>query len=149
MMSVLVSGAVPRGLTPAQIHDTVVATFKRAKRKPSGSLSVQFVSEQKIAELNATYRGKRKPTDVLSFSSREGSTPLIPVRELEWGDLFVCTPYAKREASRRRIALPEEIVRLISHGTLHLLGYDHATEVDEARMFGLQETVVEQITDHL
>lgn len=147
MMSVLVSGRLPKGVDERRIHDTVVATFLRAKRKAAGSLSVQFVSEAEIARLNATYRKMRKPTDVLSFSSQEGDMPRVASKEFEWGDLFVCAPYAKREASRRGITLAEEVIRLVSHGTLHLLGYDHATEPDEARMFAIQEAVVERITD--
>lgn len=147
MMSVLVSGRLPNGITERRVHDTVVATFTRAKRKAAGSLSVQFVSEPEIARLNKTYRHKQRPTDVLSFSSQEGEIPRAASQELEWGDLFVCAPYAKREASRRGITLSEEIIRLVSHGTLHLLGYDHATESEEERMFAIQEAVVERIAD--
>ncbi|MEO5928075.1 MAG: rRNA maturation RNase YbeY [Patescibacteria group bacterium] len=148
MMSILISGPLPRGVTSKDVHDTVVATFRGAKKTATGSLSVQFVTEKKIASLNATYRNKRRSTDVLSFSSIEGKgMPKAPSKEFEWGDLFVCAPYAKREASRRSIPLSEEIIRLVSHGTLHLLGYDHATEPEEAKMFTIQEAVVERMSD--
>jgi probable rRNA maturation factor len=150
MMHVHVSGRVPNRFSPSLVSETIEATFRRAKRSASGDVSVRFVSEQEIKTLNARYRGKKRATDVLSFSSQEVSSfPTGPRTEKEWGDLFVCPSYARKEALRRGIPFHEELVRLISHGALHLLGYDHATERDEHRMFGLQEEVVERVTQDL
>ncbi|MFA5935872.1 MAG: rRNA maturation RNase YbeY [Patescibacteria group bacterium] len=143
MMKVLVCGALPKGLSSSVVTATVAATFRQAKRTARGSLSVQFVTEAKIAKLNGAYRGKHRSTDVLSFSSTEGDFPGASSKEYEWGDIFVCPAYAKREARRRSISLVEELLRLVSHGTLHLLGYDHANERDEMKMFALQESAVE------
>jgi len=150
MIDVLVSGTLPRGLSPALITATVRESFRRAKRVPKGSVAVHFVTENAIAKLNSQYRHIRRPTDVLSFSAREEGMPDMPSRnDGEWGDILVCTPYARREATRRGIPLAEEVLRLVSHGTLHLLGYDHATERDEMRMFALQEAAVERIMERV
>lgn len=145
-MKVRVSGRLPARFSTDLVSATVEATVHRAKKPSRGSIAVRFVTPAEIQRLNTVYRKKRKPTDVLSFSSQENVTfPSTPDGEQELGDIFVCPAVAKAEATRRSISFHEELVRLISHGTLHLLGYDHATESDERRMFGLQEDVVERL----
>jgi len=151
MMNVTSSGAMPREIDGVLVARTVRESFRRAKRMPRGSLSVRFVSPREITALNARYRKKKRPTDVLSFSPVEGSFPHPSTRRegFEWGDIVVCPDIARREAKRRGILPAEELVRLVSHGTLHLLGYDHATAAEEERMFSIQEHVVERITSRL
>ncbi len=95
--------------------------------------------------MNKQYRGKDRPTDVLSFES-----PMIPLpkkgqQEYALGDLVVCASYAAAEAKRRKLPPLEEYLRLLTHGVLHLSGYDHATEEEELKMFAIQEFCVEQI----
>ncbi len=143
MIYLSLSGSLPSGVTPALAKRAVEEAFLKARRKADGALAIRFVTETEIAKLNKQYRGKARPTDVLSFA------PNFPVvasgSEREYGDLFICSAYAKREAKRRGIPFEEEIVRLMVHGTLHLLGYDHATDEEETRMFGLQERAIATI----
>jgi len=148
MITFHVSGMLPRALTKSM--------FPRIARACSGvrglggrrnlEIGIRFASPREIQRLNMTYRGKNCPTDVLSFSSEEGNFPegrgTGKIREL--GDLVVCPAVAIREAKRRLINPKEELVRLIVHGTLHLAGFDHATEKEEAIMFGIQEQIIEK-----
>lgn len=139
-------GALPARF-PKSILPRLAREFGRVQpskhRKPS-MIGLSFVSPLQIRRLNHDHRGKNRPTDVLSFSLVEGSAfPSIRTGEpFEIGDIVVCPMMARQEAKRRGIDLGEELVRLVVHGTLHLLGYDHATEADEDRMFGLQERIV-------
>jgi len=71
--------------------------------------------------LNRRFRGKDRSTDVLSFPA---SPPLL-------GDIAISVPYAARQARRRREPVGREIDRLLVHGYLHLLGYDHETDSGE------------------
>ncbi len=97
--------------------------------------------------LNKRYRKLDRPTDVLSFSSQEADLPkALQSTLISWGDVIICPPYAKKEAKRRSLPLREELIRLLIHGVLHLAGYDHQTEKDEAKMFGIQEGLVEELT---
>lgn len=145
MTTVTLSGPIPSGFSSTLAERAVQETFVRARKSAKGSVAIRFVSEAEIAKLNAAYRGKRKPTDVLSFSV-DTTLPKTPRgEEKEYGDIVIAAAYARREAKRRGIRLPEELTRLVVHGTLHLLGYDHATEKDEVRMFGLQEEIIERI----
>lgn len=143
MMTLNLITALPKALTPKDLKKAEVV-LSRALKLSHIVVSVSFVSPAKIQELNKAYRKKNKPTDVLSFAS---DTSFLPKGERELGDIFICSTYAQKEAKRRALSLHEELMRLLVHGVLHLKGYDHATEDDEARMFELQERLLERIIE--
>jgi len=81
-------------------------------------LSLTFLGRDRMRELNARWRGKRRPTDVLAF-------PLTGPDGTLTGDVYVCPWVAAREARARGIALSQALLRLVVHGVLHVLGHDH------------------------
>jgi probable rRNA maturation factor len=89
-------------------------------------VTVRFVDEAEGRELNARYRGKDTPTNVLSF-------PYAPPPEMA-GDLVVCAPVVLREAAEQGTAPEAHFAHLIVHGMLHLQGYDHESDADTASM---------------
>ena len=106
-------------------------------------VGIEWVDLKRMQQLNRQYRQKDHPTDVLSFTAE---TPKIDgVRYL--GDLVICPAYASNEAKRRGIPEKEEIIRLIVHGTLHLVGYHHVTLKEEAHMFAVQERCISRILE--
>lgn len=107
-----------------------LANLLRALRLPDAEVSVLFTGERAMRTLNRRYRGIDRPTDVLSFSFREGSTPRVPNEPL--GDIVIAVPVAVRQARNEGHALHREIGRLLVHGLLHLIGYDHERGVREA-----------------
>ena len=91
-------------------------------------VSIVFTDDVSIHALNKKWRGKDKPTDVLSFSQMEGGpSGLISFGELNplLGDVVISTDTAQRQANAAGCSLEEEVIRLLVHGVLHLLGYDH------------------------
>jgi probable rRNA maturation factor len=110
--------------------------------KKNGDISIHFIGDAKMTSLNFAYRGKKKPTDVLSFAAQEG---ILIGKELEWGDVFICLPQVKRQAKELGISWKEEMYRMMIHGVLHLLGYDHLEKKDANKMFPLQEKLLKQI----
>ena len=90
---------------------------------PEAELSVLFTGERAMRRLNRTYRGIDRPTDVLSFPFREGAYG--DVRPDLLGDIVVCVPVAERQSREDGETLPRAVDRLLVHGLLHLLGYDH------------------------
>jgi probable rRNA maturation factor len=90
--------------------------------KETSSLSILFTTDREIHRLNKEFRGKDKPTDVLSFSLTEGMNG-IPSHSL--GDLVISLDTAAVQAKKYRVTFDQEILRLIVHGILHLMGYDH------------------------
>lgn len=96
----------------------------------SAELSIVFVDEDEIRELNARYRGEDSATDVLSFSMLEDSGELVnPDRELPLllGDVVISPKIAVRHAERYNRTLSQELYLLVVHGIMHLLGYNHRT----------------------
>ncbi len=108
-------------------------------------LSILMVDDQEISWLNEHYRHKSGPTNVLSFPMSDGAgedLSLVPVREL--GDIVISVDTAWREAIEFNQSLHERLTWLITHGLLHLLGYDH--EVSEADAVIMQDKEQELLT---
>ncbi len=103
-------------------------------------LSVALVDDATMQDLNATWRGKDRTTDVLAFAQREGEAP--GDSEL-LGDVVISIPTAERQAGERGHPVDHEIRELLVHGILHLLGYDHErSPVEAERMFARQREVL-------
>src|SRR5215217_1688353 len=100
-------------------------------------LSVRLAGDEEVRELNAHWRGKDKPTNVLSF-------PMAETYELEQadedgpaimlGDIILAHGVCEREAAGKAVTINQHASHLVVHGTLHLLGYDHAADADAADM---------------
>ena len=104
-------------------------------------LSVLICDDAFIHQLNRDYRGKDKPTDVLSFAQREGefADPEDPLL----GDIIISIETAAQQASNYGHSLAEELEVLLTHGLLHLLGYDHI-EDDEAEIMEAKERALRE-----
>lgn len=98
-------------------------------QSPSSEVTVVFVSDRRMAELNRTWRGKRGTTDVLSFPSGEEKGQIL-------GDIVISVGRARDQARANGLSFEAEISQLILHGLLHLCGYDH--ETDEGEMNRLE-----------
>jgi len=95
-------------------------------------LGVLLTDDARIRELNEKHRHKAKPTDVLAFPMDERGAGPSGVRLL--GDVVISLDTAARQARQRRRPLLDEVIHLLSHGLLHLVGYDHRTDAEERRM---------------
>lgn len=109
-------------------------------------VSVTLVDDDQIQELNRSYRAQDRPTDVLSFALREGEDGFVPpagagIPEL-LGDVVISAPRARAQASEYGHSLERELGYLLTHGILHLLGYDHETEAGAAAMRAEEEAVL-------
>lgn len=104
-------------------------------------VSIHLVDEKKIKTLNKEHRKINKVTDVLSF-------PLCEIGEIgdrrykEVGDVFLCIPRIKKQAKEYGVSFEEEFRRMLTHGVLHLLGFDHQDKKEAKRMFDLQEKII-------
>jgi probable rRNA maturation factor len=107
-----------------------------ALRMRDAELSLLLVSDAVMRRLNREWRGKDHPTDVLSFAQAEGSGG-APAGLL--GDVVISIDTARRQAAERAASLGSELDRLLIHGVLHLLGYDHERSPAEARRMQRRE----------
>ncbi|WP_444934021.1 rRNA maturation RNase YbeY [Microbulbifer sp. JTAC008] len=97
-------------------------------------LSVRIVDESESQELNHQYRGKDKPTNVLSFPTDFPAELDLPML----GDLVICAPVVELEAEQQSKSLSAHWAHMVVHGTLHLLGYDHIEDADAQVMESLE-----------
>jgi rRNA maturation RNase YbeY len=107
-----------------------------ALKRSEAELSVLLVSDRVMRQLNRDWRGRDRPTDVLSFAQHEGSG--VAPREL-LGDVVIAVQTAKRQAEACGETLLAASERLLIHGVLHLLGYDHERSEAEARRMQRRE----------
>ena len=129
-------GAPPRARVEGWTNSLLFEA--RAKR---ARLSVLLCGDRRMGTLNARWRGKDRPTDVLSFPAFEASESRAAARRGEFlGDLVIDVPCADRQAWRLGHGLGREVQILLAHGLLHLLGYDH--ETDDGTMFRLQRRLL-------
>jgi probable rRNA maturation factor len=110
---------------------------------PSADVSLTLVGKTRMQRLNRTYRQRDYATDVLAFPMQDASQS----PEAFVGDVVICVPVALSQASRFGNTPDEELLRLLIHGTLHLLGYDHETTDREAkRMKRKEQTIFHRLT---
>jgi probable rRNA maturation factor len=127
-------------------EERLAATARRvleAEDAPACELSVTVTDDETVRSLNREYAGEDEVTDVLSFSQREGEEFVSPPEGApQLGEVIIAYPQATRQAAERGRAATEEVTRLLVHGVLHLLGYDHAEPEEARRMRGREEALV-------
>lgn len=99
-------------------------------KQDKAELSLALVGNAEIQRLNAKFRKKNYPTDVLSFPAEDG----LPGAVRLLGDVIISVDKARQQARERRRTLDEEMATLLIHGVLHLLGYDHERSAKDARI---------------
>ena len=125
-----------RSAAEAAVAESAFPRLTRAERPVE--LSVRLTGDEEVRALNAEWRGKDKPTNVLSFPLAEadefeqtGEGP-----ELMLGDIVLARGVCEREAAEKAIPVETHATHLLVHGTLHLLGYDHHEDDEAADMEG-------------
>jgi probable rRNA maturation factor len=113
----------------------------------SCDLGVIIIDDARMRRLNARYRGIDRPTDVLAFAMREG--PHADLHPQVLGDVVLSAETALRQARSRRHSLAEELTRLLIHGTLHLLGYDHELSPADAKIMRRKERELWRLVEPL
>jgi probable rRNA maturation factor len=113
--------------------------------KIKGVVELSLVGTKKIRMLNRTFRQKDNVTDVLSFSlSAAGFFP-VPSEERVLGELFLCPTHIYKQAQRHKVTFKNELTRMMIHGLLHLVGYDHQEKKQAQKMFSLQEKILAKV----
>ncbi|HLD60634.1 MAG TPA: rRNA maturation RNase YbeY [Patescibacteria group bacterium] len=141
MLSVSVREEFPSLVSKARII-RVVKTAAKYEPKITGAVEICTVSREKIKKINARYRGINKVTDVLSFAWQEG-TRFPGTATL--GELYISPQKIVAQAREFNVSAEEEYIRMLIHGLLHLVGYDHMIKKDAQEMFALQEKIVAEI----
>lgn len=139
--------AEPRVSVHGRVRPLPDAVVRRAVEtvldgeRAEAQVSVTFLGREAMRRMNSEYKGHDRPTDVIAF-------PLAGPDGLVVGDVYVCPWVARREATARRVPARKELVRLVVHGTLHALGWEHPEDESRTRspMWRRQERYVERLT---
>ncbi len=141
-MHILINSSLKNhlGVNDKKIKKILISVFENFKKYQDSYLSINLVGEKKIKTLNKFYRNRDSVTDVISFALHD-YTPFLGEKE-DLGDIFICLSQVKRQAKENEINFEEEFVRILTHGVLHLLGFDHKNKKEEEKMFIIQERLV-------
>jgi len=125
-------------LSPFVVRRAVRAVLSGERR--GARVSVTFLGPIRMRRLNRAFKGHDRPTDVLAFALAQPDGTLL-------ADVYICPRVAAREARARDLPIREELIRLLVHGTLHALGYDHPGGAGRERsgMWRRQERYVEAL----
>jgi probable rRNA maturation factor len=131
---------------PTEDQLTLWATTALQDLKAQCELSIRIVEVSESQELNLEYRGKDKPTNVLSFPF-EVPEALIGLDEVGHliGDLVICAQVVTDEAGVQNKQLMHHWAHMVVHGCLHLLGYDHITDTDAQEMEDLERAILSKL----
>lgn len=140
-MSIELSNESEIELDLDRVHSLAIHVRDELKLHPQVDVGVIFVDEEAMTELHVKWMDEPGPTDVLSFPMDElrPGSDLVPSPEGILGDIVVCPQVAAEQAVKAEHSTIEEILMLVTHGMLHLVGFDHAEPEEEKEMFGLQK----------
>ena len=127
--------------TEEQLSSWATAAILKRIEHEEPELTIRIVDEAESQELNFEYRGKDKPTNVLSFPFEAPAHVPIPLL----GDLIVCKQVVEREAIEQEKTLTAHWAHMIVHGCLHLLGYDHIEDEEAEEMEGIERVVMNDL----
>ncbi|MBM6841413.1 rRNA maturation RNase YbeY [[Clostridium] spiroforme] len=105
-------------------------------------LSVIFVDDARIHEINREYRNIDRSTDVISFALEDNEQYYMEGMPRTLGDIFISIDHAKKQAQEYGHSFYREMCFLFTHGLLHLLGYDHMEKEEETEMFRIQNNIL-------
>ncbi len=114
----------------------VAGRLLRLLDEAEAEVCIALVGDTKMRRLNRTYRNKDRTTDVLAFAYREAGSGVASLL----GDVVISVPTARLQAQACSHSLDEELLRLLIHGVLHLVGYDHEQSRHQARRMQQKET---------
>ncbi len=117
------------------LKKTAEKVLRGENRENKAELSIALVGEGRMREINKNYRGKNRVTDVLSFSGKKTRKEkfVLPAEIIPGlGEIIICLREVKKNAKKSDLAFNEELIKILIHGLLHLLGYDHEKSENQA-----------------
>jgi probable rRNA maturation factor len=131
-----------KNITRQKIKKIAAFTAERLDIR-NAFITIIVTDDAYIMNMNREFRGLNEPTDVISFSNREIPFPEIDPSQEEIGDIYISLERAEHQSIEYRETLLDEVKRLIIHGILHLIGFDHErSDEDEALMLQKEDEII-------
>lgn len=126
--------------------DKIILKTLEVENVTASNFAIVFIGDERMHEMNKTYRGLDRTTDVLSFAFEDTEKIVYNIRQL--GEIYVSIPRMKEQANEYGHSEKRELAFLVVHGLLHLLGYDHTKgEKEEKEMFSKQEVILNEFEE--
>lgn len=140
MIKLIINRQINFSLTNLVIKKAIDKIANKEK-KINKSIIINLVDDNVIKKINKQTRGQNKITDVLSFAWQEDKL----VKSDFLGEIYISISQIKRQAKEYKVSLKEEFFRMLVHGILHLVGYDHLKEKEANIMFKKQENILKEL----
>jgi len=146
-VNVLIEEGFEKYLEAGWLQKVAEQTLIAERAGAEVELGIVVTGQEQLHALNRDYLGENRPTDVLSFSAREGEEPFVmpPDGVTHLGEVIISYPQAVIQAGEHQYPVSREITTLLVHGLLHLLGYDHDTPELEQKMFSRAADILSEI----
>ncbi len=141
MIKIEANFKIKDSLLSANALQKIATAATKKEKKIKGIVEVNLIGDSEMTKLNFQFRGKKYPTDVLSFPWSDDN--FVPSPYL--GQIYICPPQIKRQAKELGIAVKTEFARMLVHGLLHLAGHEHGEVAEAKKMFGLQESILKNL----
>jgi len=140
-MNVIVNRLNKGGLSTVQIKK-IVEFLSKNERKIKGEVEINIIGNKEIKKINKVYRGIDSPTDVLSFAWQEEKS----LKNSNFlGQIYLSVQRIKTQSKEYKVSEKEEFSRMLIHGLMHLVGFDHQKEGEAKKMFQKQEGYLKEI----
>ncbi|MBN1498052.1 MAG: rRNA maturation RNase YbeY [Spirochaetes bacterium] len=138
---------LPYGDVTRQKVKNIAAAVADCLDLQNARITIILTGDAYIRTINSEYRSIDAPTDVISFANRDNPFPDIDASQEEIGDVYISAERAERQSHEYRVSLMDEVKRLIIHGILHLVGYDHErSDEDEEIMLQKEDELWDRIS---
>jgi probable rRNA maturation factor len=137
-------------LDPSRLANIAATALDAGEVGDNAEMELLITGQERIQELNKTYRQQDRPTDVLSFALSEDDEDGLPFADApdglrHLGQVVISYPQAQKQAAERGHPVDKEVAVLVIHGVLHLLGYDHIQDEDAELMEACEAQILETI----
>lgn len=141
MINLEVNFTIKGQLLSARDLEKIAQVASKKEKKIKGIVEVNIIGDAEMAKLNFKFRGKKYPTDVLSFAWSEDQFMKSPYL----GQIYICQNQIKRQAKELVVGEKEEFARMLAHGLLHLAGHEHHELSEAKKMFSIQESILKEL----
>lgn len=149
-ITIRAESAYRKHIAPRRLREAALETLSHENAPDDVELTIAITGDEEIRDLNRRHRGVDAPTDVLAFG--EGMTDVrfaAPGEPAYLGDVIISYPRAQAQADSRGHPVSDELLLLVVHGVLHLLGHDHAEPNEKRKMWRTQDKVLRDLGAHV
>ncbi len=150
-IAVRADSAYRKKIDSRRLREAAQKTLAHESALSRAEITLVITGDDEIRDLNRKYRGMDAPTDVLSFAETEADARFVasPVEAAYLGDVVISYPRAEAQAVTAGHSVADELLLLVVHGVLHLLGHDHAGRAEKRKMWAAQEEILNELGVHI